>query len=141
MKRIELRDATSEDWPIIQLLHVEHQNKQGTNYELPALFLGNKRNPQIPICLVAVDENDHIEQCVYVESVAELRFVGCHNPKATAFSRREADGLSYILKLMGFRFLECYVPRQLKKAISKPLKRAGFEDKDQELSYFSRDLR
>lgn len=141
MKRITLRDATAEDWPIIQLLHVEHQKAQGTNYELPVLFWGSKRNPQIPICLVCVDEDDRIHQCVYVESVAELRFVGCHNPKATAFSRREADGLAYVLKLLGFRFLECYIPRKLKKAISKPLKRAGFEDKDSELSYFSRDLR
>lgn len=140
MKRITLRDATAEDEPIIQLLHVEHQKTQGTNYELPVLFWGSKLNPRIAVCLVGVDEDDRIHNCIYVEAVAEMRFVGC-DPKATAFSRREADGLAYILKLMGYRFLECYVPRKLKKAIGKPLKRAGFEDKDLELSYFSRDLR
>lgn len=142
MKKIVLRDATAEDYPIIQQIHAEHQAAQGTSYELPILFDGKgNRNPMIPVCLVCVDENDHIYQCVYVESVAEMRFVGCHNPKATAFSRREIDGLSYVLRLMGFRFIECYVPRKLKNAIGKPLKRAGFKDKDKELSYWSRDLR
>ena len=141
MKRIVLRDATAEDWPIIQQIHADHQAAQGTFYELPTLFANGKRNPMVPVCLVAVDENDHIEQCIYIEATAEMRFIGCHNPKATAFSRREADGLSYVLRLMGFRFIECYVPRKLKSAIGKPLKRAGFKDKDKELSYWSRDLR
>lgn len=141
MKKITLRDAEASDYPIIQQIHIDHQAAQGTKYELPVLFANGKKNPMIPICLVAVDDDDHIYQCVYVEATAELRFVGCHSAKATAFSRREADGLSYVLKLMGFRFLETYVPQQLRKAISKPLKKAGFQDKGDELAYFSRDLR
>jgi hypothetical protein len=135
VKRITYREATVDDWPVITFLHIEQQDKQKTSYELPYLF-----TPQFPVVLVGVDEDGAIRNCFYCEAVAELRFVGC-DPKATAFSRREADGLCYYLKLKGFRFLECFVPRQLKKAIMKPLKRAGFEDKDEELSYFSRDLR
>lgn len=142
MKRIELRNAKAEDWPIIRQLHQDHQKAQGTKYELPPLFDGRgNQNPKIPICLVCVDEDDHIHQCVYVEAVAEMRFVGCHNPKATYFARHEADGLAYALKLLGYRFIECYVPMQLKKMIAKPLTRAGFKYKGRELAYFSRDLR
>jgi hypothetical protein len=133
--KLSFRNAVLEDWPAIVKLHQDQQQAQGTSYELPYLFALN-----IPIALVGVDEERTIRQCFYCEAVAELRFVGC-DPKATAFSQREADGLCYLLKLMGYRYLECFVPRQLKKMIRKPLLRARFEDKDEELSYFSRDLR
>ena len=156
MRRITLRQATPQDWPLIQRLHREHQAAQGTNYELPNLF-----GPAIAIALVGVEEGgphpgQHpgahgaggaggtvggaIRNCIYVETIAELRFVGC-DPKATAFGRREIEGLSYVLKLQGFRWLECFVPRQLKKMIQKPLRRAGFACVDRELAHFAKDLR
>lgn len=135
MNRITYRDATPEDWEDIKSFHVEQQRLQKTNYELPWLWGKN-----FPVVLVGIDEDGKLRNCFYTELVPELRFVGC-DPRATAFSQREADGLCYVLKLMGFRYLECFVPRKLKKAISKPLKRARFKDKDKELSYFSRDLR
>jgi hypothetical protein len=142
MRRITLRQATQQDWPAIQQLHHEHQAAQGTNYELPNLF-----GPAIAIALVGVeDPGTHgtgggaIRNCIYVETIAELRFVGC-DPKATAFGRREIEGLSYVLKLQGFRWLECFVPRQLKKMIQKPLQRAGFACVDRELAHFTKDLR
>ena len=121
MKRITLRQATRPDWPVIQQLHREHQAAQGTNYELPYLF-----GPAIAIALAGVDEEGTIRNCVYVETIAELRFVGC-DPRATAFSRREIEGLSYVLKLQGFRWLECFVPRQLKKMIQIYLQFFGLE--------------
>ena len=135
MESIQLREATPEDWPAIVQLHLEHQAAQGTNYELPYLFL-----PQIAIALVGVDVRGTIRNCIYVESIAELRFVGI-DPKATAFARREMDGVAYLLKLRGFRWLECFVPRKLKKAIGKPLRRAGFDCVDKELAHFAKDLR
>jgi hypothetical protein len=135
VRRIALRQATEEDWPEIVRLHSAHQAAQGTNYELPYLF-----SPQIAIALVGVDEQGAIHNCVYVERIAEMRFVGC-DAKATAFSRREVAGLAYVLKLQGYRWLECFVPRQLKKAIQKPLRRAGFECVDRELAHFAKDLR
>ena len=145
MRRITLRQATQQDWPAIKRLHREHQAAQGTNYELPNLF-----GPSIAIALVGVeDPGPHgaggtgggaIRNCIYVETIAELRFVGC-DPKATAFGRREIEGLSYVLKLQGFRWLECFVPRQLKKMIQKPLRRAGFVCVDRELAHFAKDLR
>src|ERR1700677_2196157 len=79
MRRITLRQATQQDWPAIQRLHREHQTAQGTNYELPNLF-----GPAIAIALVGVEEGGAIRNCIYVERIAELRFVGC-NAKATAF--------------------------------------------------------
>jgi hypothetical protein len=135
MKRIALRQATHEDWPAIQQLHREHQSKQGTNYELPWLF-----GPAIAVALVGVEDEGAIRNCVYVEMIAELRFVGC-DPKATAFCRREVERLSYMLKFQGFRWLECFVPRQFRKAIRKPLERAGFACVDRELAHFTKDLR
>ena len=73
MRRITLRQATEQDWPLIQQLHREHQAAQGTNYELPNLF-----GPAIAIALVGVERSDGaIRNCIYVETIAELRFVGC----------------------------------------------------------------
>jgi len=135
MNRITLRQAIPEDWPAIQQIHRQHQAAQGTNYELPNLF-----GRVIAIALVGVDEGGVIRNCIYVETIAELRIVGC-DPKATAFGRREIHGLSYVLKLQGFRCLECFVPRQLKKMIQKPLQRAGFTCVDRELAHFVKDLR
>src|ERR1700760_3562614 len=120
MRRVTLRQATPDDWPAIQKLHQEHQSTQESNYELPWLF-----GPSIAIALVGVEESGIIRNCVYVECVAELRFVGC-DARATAFCRREIDGVAYLLKLQGIRWLECFVPRPLKKMLQKPLKRAGF---------------
>ncbi len=135
MKRVTLRQATHADWPAIQQLHREHQAAQSTNYELPELF-----GPAIALALVGTDDGGVIRNCVYIETVAELRFVGC-DPRATAFCRREIDGLSYVLKRMGFRWLECFVPRPLAKMIQKPLQRAGFTCVDSELAHFTKDLR
>jgi hypothetical protein len=135
VKRILYRDAVKEDWGTIKAFHVEQQRLQNTDYELPDLFDG-----PFPIVRVGVDEDGVIRNCFYVEAVAELRLVGV-DAAATAFSQREADALSNALKIMGCRYLECFVPQQLKGAISKPLLRAGFEDKEPELAYFSRDLR
>ncbi|MGC2400638.1 MAG: hypothetical protein WA510_12670 [Acidobacteriaceae bacterium] len=135
MRRVTLRLATREDWPAIQQLHREHQSRQGTNYELPWLF-----GPAIAVALVGVEESGVIRNCVYVERIAELRFVGC-DARATAFCRREIEGVTYLLKLQGFRWLECFVPRRLKKIIQKPLLRAGFDCVDRELAHFAKDLR
>ena len=135
MRRIALRQATVQDWPAIQQLHRAHQAAQGTHYELPYLF-----GPAIAIALVGVEEDGAIRSCIYVERIAELRFVGC-DPKATAFGQREIAGLSYVLKLQGFRWLECFVPRPLKQMIQKPLRRAGFACVDRELAHFAKDLR
>jgi hypothetical protein len=135
MKRIILRQATRDDWPAIQRLHQEHQAAQRTNYELPWLF-----GSAIAIALVGVEESGAIRNCIYVETIAELRFVGC-DPRATAFCRREIEGLSYVLKLQGLRCLECFVPRPLKKMLQKPLRRAGFDCVDRELAHFVKDLR
>lgn len=135
MKRISLRQANAEDWPAIQQLHREHQATQGTDYELPYLF-----GPAIAVALVGVDEDGAIRNCIYVERIAEMRFVGC-DPKATAFGRREIVGLAYVLKLQGYRWLECFVPRPLKRMIARPLCKAGFACVDEDLAHFTKDLR
>jgi hypothetical protein len=135
VKRITLRQATAQDWPVIQQLHREHQAAQGTNYELPYLF-----DPAIAVALVGVDEHDSVCNCIYVERIAEMRFVGC-DARATAFGRREISGLRYVLKLQGYRWLECFVPRPLQRMIGKPLRKAGFVCVDRELAHFTKDLR
>ena len=45
------------------------------------------------------------------------------------------------LRLMGYRWLECFIPRKLAKMIGKPLKRARFQCVDEELAHYTRDLR
>lgn len=135
MNCIKLREATPEDWRAIWELHREHQDAQGTDYELPYLF-----GAEIALALVGVDGNGRIRSCAYVETIAELRFVGT-DPRATACIRREIAGLVYILKHKGFRWLECFVPRKLKHSIQKPLEKAGFSCVDRELAHFTKDLR
>lgn len=135
MTKITLREAEKEDWPAIVALHLEQQRRQGTNYELPYLF-----GPEIALCVVGVDAAGAVRSCAYVERIAELRFVGS-DPRVTAAARKEAPGLAYILKQKGYRWLECFVPRQLAGAIGRPLARAGFVCADGELSHYTLDLR
>jgi hypothetical protein len=139
VRRITLRQATPNDWPAILELHRAQQAAQSTNYELPNLF-----GPAIAIALVGVEENgagnEVIRTCLYVERIAELRFVG-GDATATAFSRRQIAGLSSVLRLQGYRWLECFVPRPFKKLIGKPLQQAGFHCVDDELAHFAKDLR
>jgi hypothetical protein len=135
VRSIILRPATREDWPAILQLHHAQQTAQGTHYELPNLF-----GQAIAIALVGVEDNGAIRTCLYVERIAELRFVG-GDAIATAFSRRQIAGLSYVLKLQGYRWLECFVPRPFKKLIQKPLQQAGFTCVDEELAHFAKDLR
>lgn len=139
MEQISLRNAEPADWPAIEALHKEQQAKQGTNYELPKLFGGK----MIAIVLVGCDDTGKIHNCIYVEAVAEMRTIGC-STHATMIGQQAADGLCFVLQQMGFRFLECYVPRSLGKAsktISKLLLGARFKSKVKEFRYFSRDLR
>lgn len=135
MKRLNFRDATPADWPAIEAIHKRQQEEQGTNYEPPPF-----RGRTIPVALVGESDSGEIVGCLYVETVCELRFCAT-DPRFTAQARREVHGLAYILKLYGFRYLECFVPRKLKRYIERPLRSAGFESKDRELSYFSKDLR
>lgn len=135
MRKIVLREARKEDWQVIEQIHRDHQAAQGSSYDLPNLFA-----LPVILALVGVDENDAIRNVVYAEAIAELRFVGC-DPVATAFSQREADGFAYVLRNLGYRCLDCCVPRSLKKMIGKPLRRARFKCIDQEFSLFTRDLR
>lgn len=135
MKRIDFRCMALDDWPAIQQLHRDQQAAQQTDYELPLLW-----GPSIAVALVGVDNTGKIHNCIYVELVGELRFVGC-DPKATAFGQRQVTSVSYLLKQRGIRWLETYIPRQLKQMIEKPLRRAGFTCVDDELSHFTRDLR
>ena len=133
--KLSYRTAIADDWPRLQQLHQDQQTAQGTNFELPYLF-----TDQFPIVIVGCDSDGYIHQSFYVERVAELRFIGC-DPRATALSQREADGLCYYLKLHGYRWLECFVPRKMARAIAKPLRRARFKYKGKSLAYFTRDLR
>ena len=137
MKKLTTRFAEPEDWPEIVELHREQSKKWGTNYELPYLWGDN-----IPVAVVAIDEAGKIQEAYYVERTAELRFVGT-NPVATAHLQRESENLAYNLRKMGYRWLECFVPRKRKlpKMIAKPLRRAGFESTGPELAHFTKDLR
>lgn len=134
MRRVSLRNAQPEDWPEIQRLHAEQNAKHGTNYELPYLW-----GQHIAVALVG-ERDGRIVQALYVERVAEMCFVGA-DPKGTAYARREIDGLAWILKGQRFRWLHCLVPKQLAEAIAKPLKRAGFDNRADEIALFTRDLR
>ena len=149
MRPVNLFLAEPADWKRAQELHAEQCATWGTDYELPYLW-----GPNIIVALKAVDSDGLIRTIIYVERTAEMRFVGC-DPKGTAYSRREIDGLSYIVKQQGIKWLECFVPRiplrrhwwefwkrkNLVGMISKPLIKAGFKATEETLAHFTRDLR
>jgi hypothetical protein len=130
MKRIELRNAREEDWKEIQRLHREQCGKWGIEYEEP------RPGRHIAVALVAEDEHGVIRQAVIVERVAEMCLYGI-DPKATAFSRRDMQALAFLLSGMRYRWVHCLVPRALRKLIAKPLRRAGFADRADELANFT----
>jgi hypothetical protein len=133
VRKIELRNARPEDWPQIQRLHYEQNERWGFDYEAP--FAG----PHIATALVAEDSEGKIVQAVIVERIAEMSLYG-FSPKATAHSRRDIDGLRYLLTLQGYRWMHVLVPSFLRAAIAKPLKRAGFLDRSEEISTFTIEL-
>lgn len=146
MKNLTTRFAEPDDWPAILALHRKQCKQWGTSYELPYFW-----SACIPVALVAVDDEGIVRQAFYVESTAELRFVGT-DPRATAHMQRESEGLVYILRMLGYRWLECFVPRSKRwwqfwkrtdtvRMIGKPLKRAGFEQTGSKLAHFTRDMR
>jgi hypothetical protein len=142
MKPIILRPAKPEHMGLIRMLHAEQNQRDGTSYPLPRLFdkEGNLTD-RAPVVLVGVEEgSDEPVQAIWVERRAELMFAGC-DPKATAFARRDIDGLAAVLTWLGYSGLHCDVPLALVEAIGKPLDKAGFEQNDHRLAHFFKDLR
>jgi hypothetical protein len=130
VRKIELRSARREDWPEIERLHHEQNAKWGITYEAP------RPGPHIAVALVGEDRSGKIVQAVIVERVAEMCLYG-FDPKATANSRRDIRGLRYLLEMQGYRWMHCLVPSFLREAIAKPLQRAGFLDRTDELATFT----
>jgi hypothetical protein len=117
-----------------------HQNvRDKTTYPLAPIF-----NPdgtlttRVPVALIGEKEGVP-RQALYVERVGELLFAGC-DPTATAFARRDIDGLADVLRWLGYGALHCKVPRGTAKFVSKPLIKAGFRCVDDEFSHFFKDL-
>lgn len=142
MKSIILRPATPADLLFIKRFHAEQNERDGTSYPLPRLFdKDGNLTDRAPVVLVGVEEgSDEPVQAIWVERRAELMFAGC-DPKATAFARRDIDGLAAVLTWLGYSGLHCDVPVALVEAIRKPLGKAGFEQNDHRLAHFFKDLR
>jgi hypothetical protein len=142
VKSIILRPATPADLPFIKRFHAEQNERDGTSYPLPRLFdKDGNLTDRAPVVLVGVEEgSDEPVQAIWVERRAELMFAGC-DPKATAFARRDIDGLAAVLTWLGYSGLHCDVPVALVEAIGKPLGKAGFEQNDHNLAHFFKDLR
>ena len=118
MKPIILRPATPGDLPYIRRFHAEQNERDGTSYPLPVLFdKDGKLTDRAPVVLVGcIEGTDEPVQAIWVERRAELMFAGC-DPKATAFARRDIDGLAGILSWLGSTGLHCDVPIALADAI------------------------
>jgi hypothetical protein len=142
VKPIILRPATPADLPFIKRFHAEQNERDGTSYPLPRLFdKDGNLTDRAPVVLVGVEEgSDEPVQAIWVERRAELMFAGC-DPKATAFARRDIEGLAAVLTWLGYSGLHCDVPLALVEAIGKPLGKAGFEQNDHRLAHFFKDLR
>ena len=142
MKRIVLREARPSHLPAIHALHEEQNRIQGTDYPIPRLFTAQgMATREVPISLVGVEEgSEEPVQAIWIERRAELMFAGC-NPKATAFARRDIEGLVSLLTWLGYSGLHCDVPINVLEHITPPLTAALFERNDDRLAHFFRDLR
>lgn len=136
-EEVKLRQARRDDITMIQAFHAEQNERDGTNYPLPQLF-GSGEVPRVPVALVVEHTDEGVVGSLYVDTAPELCFAGC-DPRATAVARRDIEGLAYLLRMMGFSHLRCLVPRVEVEAIRKPLKRAGFKQRD-DLVVFTRNL-
>jgi hypothetical protein len=143
VKPIILRPATPDDLPSICRFHAEQNERDGTSYPLPVLFdKDGKLTDRAPVVLVGCEEGSDVPvQAIWVERRAELMFAGCDNPKATAFARRDIDGLAGMLSWLGYSGLHCDVPIEWADAIGRPLDKAGFSRNDDHLAHFFKDLR
>lgn len=126
----------------IRRFHLEQNERDGTSYPLPPFFDKNGcSTQQVPVALVGVEEgSDEPVQGIWVERRAELMFAGC-NPKATAFARRDIDGLAAVMTWLGYSGIHCDVPLGALDHIVTPLNAAGFEQNDHRLAHFFKDLR
>lgn len=142
MKPIILQPASPRHMPLIRQFHAEQNERDGTSYPLPQFFDKNGLlTQQVPVALVGVPEgSEDPVQAIWVERRAELMFAGC-DPKATAFARRDIEGLAAVLSWLGYLGIHCDVPIALADAIGKPLDRAGFSRNDDRLAHFYRDLK
>lgn len=142
MNKIILHPAKPSHMALIQRFHAEQNRRDGTSYPLPVFF--NKAGlltDQVPVALVGIEEgSDEPVQAIWVERRAELMFAGC-DPKATAFARRDIDGLAAVLTWLGYHGIHCDVPIDLADAVGKPLAKAGFSQNDDRLTHFYRDLK
>jgi len=142
VNKIILRPAIPAHMNHIRRFHREQNERDGTSYPLPVFFdKHGLLTQQVPVALVGVDESteDPI-QAIWVERRAELMFAGC-DPKATAFARRDIDGLAAVLTWLGYHGIHCDVPIDLAETIGKPLAKAGFSHNDDKLAHFYRDLK
>ena len=141
MRPIVLRQMIPAHLGIVQRLHREQNERDGTSYPLPRIFDRNGLfAPSVPVALVGVPEGESEPvQAIWVERRAELMFAGC-DPKATAFARRDIDGLGGVLAWLGYSGLHCEVPVERAKSIAKPLAAAGFRETDTKLAHFYREI-
>jgi hypothetical protein len=143
VKPIILRPAKPMHMALIRQFHQEQNERDGTTYPLPRFFDKNGLlTDRVPVALVGVEDgSEDPVQAVWVERRAELMFAGC-DPKATAFARRDIEGLAAVLTWLGYSGIHCDVPRgTFLDSVRKPLEAAGFSQNDERLAHFFRDLR
>jgi len=142
MRPIILRQMIPAHDAIVRRLHREQNERDGTSYPLPRIFDRNGLfAPSVPVALVGVPEGETDPvQAIWVERRAELMFAGC-DPKATAFARRDIDGLLGVLAWLGYTGLHCDVPIERERSIAKPLAAAGFEPTDERLVHFYQEIK
>jgi hypothetical protein len=140
MKPIILRPARPEDMQFIRKFHSEQNERDGTAYPLVPFFNSDMTlSSRVPVALVGERGKEPV-QALYVERIAELQFAGC-DPKGTAFARRDIEALATVLYWQGYRSIHCFVPHAVADSIRKPLEKAGFVSKQNELEHFFREAK
>lgn len=142
MKSIVLVTARPSHLPFIRRFHEEQNERDGTSYPLPRFF-DNKgcSTEQVPVSLVGLPDGEQDPvQAIWIERRAELMFAGT-DPKATAFARRDIEGLMRVLEWLRYTGLHCDVPAALADTIAKPLDKAGFRPMNAQLAHFYREVK
>lgn len=122
--RTKLREMLPADVPaVLELLKVQNE-RDHTSYGMSQVFdERGSRLPNIPLALVAVDEETgEVVQGHVFESTVEQTSYGV-SARATVCSMEEQDAVLYMLRNRGFRDMHIFVPEVRAKDMQHGLER------------------
>lgn len=121
--KTHLREMTPADVPAVLALAKEQNERDGTSYAVPHVFdEKGRRRRNVPLALVAVDDEGRVRQAHVYEMTLEQMTFGT-DARATVASMHEQDAVFFLLRERGFIDLHILVPEQRAEQMDHGLER------------------